>query len=280
MKFIDHNDLALLISAHDGTEQGPILIDVAGTESEKTLSFAHRVDFDRIVLNRGDTAGLLPDIDHLNAALAHTGITPNRPVVLFDAQNGLAASRLAWTLALAGFRDINLLDGGRNTLNDHADLALSVPVPATKPPPPLKYDLSQHHANAEDIAQRLGHWLIVDARSADEYRGIDRRAKHAGHIPGAQHFDWSWCLDPNRPGHLRPDPVLLDRLAERDIRPDDGRPIAVYCQSHRRSSLLFCVLKHLGFVDVRGYPGAWSDWGNRDDLPIEPGPEEPDHRVD
>lgn len=266
MKFIDRPVLDALLSAPHAHGQDPVLIDVANDENEVTLSCAHRVDFNRIVSNRDDTAGLLPQIDTLNAALAHTGIAPERPVVLFDAQNGLGASRLGWTLALCGINKIFLLNGGRAAL---ADLVGQTPPPQTESATTLVYDLSRHHACAEDIAAQLNHWMIVDARSADEYQGIDRRSKHAGHIPGARHFDWTRCLDPERPGHLLPDTRLLDRLAEQGIVLNDrNAPIVVYCQSHRRSSLLYCVLKHLGFEDVRGYPGAWSDWGNRDDVPI------------
>ena len=46
--------------------------------------------------------------------------------------------------------------------------------------------------------------------------------------------------------------------------------IVVYCQTHHRSSHTFMVLRHLGYERVRGYPGAWSDWGNRQDTPVEP----------
>jgi thiosulfate/3-mercaptopyruvate sulfurtransferase len=28
------------------------------------------------------------------------------------------------------------------------------------------------------------------------------------------------------------------------------------------------MLKALGFPRVKGYPGSWSDWGNRADTPI------------
>ena len=56
----------------------------------------------------------------------------------------------------------------------------------------------------------------------------------------------------------------LDRLG---VTPD--RQIITYCQTHHRSSLIYVVLKHLGYDKVKGYPGSWSDWGNRQDTPVE-----------
>ena len=247
----------------------PVLIDMS-QPGQPLMAEAHSIDFNQIVRNEGDRAGLLPDNVDFNRALAQTGINPNSTVFLFDDSQGLAASRLAWSLALCGLQEIYLIDGGREAL-----LAAGWPL-ATTPITPksaseLTYDYSKHHCHADAIAAQLDKpdsWLVIDARSEGEYRGTDRRSRNAGHIPGAVHFDWQWFFNPEKPGYLLPDDVIRAKLSEKGITAKPGQTIAVYCQSHRRSSLMFCVLKHLGFEDVRGYPGAWSDWGNRDDLPV------------
>ena len=51
---------------------------------------------------------------------------------------------------------------------------------------------------------------------------------------------------------------------------DPAREIVVYCQTHHRSAHTWVVLKALGYPRVRGYAGAWSEWGNTPGLPIEP----------
>jgi len=48
---------------------------------------------------------------------------------------------------------------------------------------------------------------------------------------------------------------------------DKDAKIIVYCQSHQRSAVSYVALKHLGFNNVRAIDGAWSSWGNRDDVP-------------
>src|SRR5699024_3511434 len=107
---------------------------------------------------------------------------------------------------------------------------------------------------------------IVDVRSAAEYAGADVRSARGGHVPGAIHLDWREFLQAD--GRLKPEADLQALVAAHGITP--GHDSVMYCQSHMRSSFTFLVLRLLGHDKVRGYPGAWSDWGNRDDTPIEP----------
>jgi len=266
MKFIAASEL----KARFQQAPDPVLIDMS-QPGQPPLAEAQWIDFNQIVRNEGDRAGLLPDNADFNRALAQTGITPDSTIFLFDDSQGLAASRLAWSLALCGLQEIYLIDGGREALLT-AGWPMATTPTTPKPTSELTYDFSAHHCHADAIAAQLGKpdsWLVIDARSEEEYRGADKRSRNAGHIPGAVHFDWQWFFDPEKPGYLLPDDEIRAKLSERGITARTGQTIAVYCQSHRRSSLMFCILKHLGFEDVRGYPGAWSDWGNRDDLPFE-----------
>ncbi len=66
---------------------------------------------------------------------------------------------------------------------------------------------------------------------------------------------------------MREPEVLRDELASLGLSPD--RDIVTYCHTHHRSAFTYIMLRILGFRAVRGYPGSWSDWGNRDHTPIE-----------
>ena len=47
------------------------------------------------------------------------------------------------------------------------------------------------------------------------------------------------------------------------------KEVICYCKSHQRSAFSYLVLRILGYENVKGYPGSWSDWGNHPDMPVE-----------
>ena len=73
--------------------------------------------------------------------------------------------------------------------------------------------------------------------------------------------------DQSRNLRFKPDDELITLLESVDVTPD--KEVIVYCQTHHRSAHTYIVLKHLGFKQLKAYPGSWSDWGNNPDLPVE-----------
>ena len=119
------------------------------------------------------------------------------------------------------------------------------------------------------ILTRLGDADVVflDTRTPEEYRGVNLRAARGGHIPGAINFDWVKAIDREHNLRLKP-PAELRRLLESEGVTADKEVIA-YCQTHHRSSHTYVMMKSLGFPRIKGYPGAWSEWGNLPDTPVE-----------
>ncbi len=106
---------------------------------------------------------------------------------------------------------------------------------------------------------------LWDARSGNEFRGLSRFSRFPGHIPGAVNLDWLEVMDRRRNLRLKPKAELEAMLARLGVTRD--KEVITYCQTHHRSSLTWLVLSYLGFEHCKGYPGSWSDWGNRDDTP-------------
>jgi len=80
-------------------------------------------------------------------------------------------------------------------------------------------------------------------------------------------MEWTQTMDATRSLRLKPSETLLSTFAAAGVTRD--REVITYCQTHHRSAHTWLVLKALGFERVRGYPGSWSEWGNRNDTPID-----------
>lgn len=236
------------------------------TYSQLHIPGAVHLAYGAITASRGMTHGLLPEPTQLASVLAEHGIGNDSWVVAYDDEGGGNASRLLWTLETLGHRRFSLLNGGLHAwANEHHPLSREPAQPAT-----VVFSAepdSTPVADAEYILQRLesGELALWDARSLNEYRGISRFAQFAGHIPGAANLDWLEVMDRQNNLRLKPADELKRVLAELGI--TSNKEVVTYCQTHHRSSLTWFVLKYLGYPHIKGYPGSWSDWGNRTDTP-------------
>ncbi|MEJ2591526.1 MAG: sulfurtransferase [Candidatus Thiodiazotropha sp.] len=249
-------------------ERDILVLDLCkdATYQQLHIPGALHLPYNQIVASRHPTHGLLPEPDRLVQLFSACGIGNRTHVVAYDDEGGGNACRLLWTLDTMGHSRYSLLDGGLHAWANERhpfDRETHVPRPARFSATPNPAVI----ADAEYIMQRLGSddLALWDARSVNEYRGISRFSQYPGHIPGAVNLDWTEVMDRERNLRLKPEPELRVMLDDLGITPD--REVIAYCQTHHRSSLAWFVLKYLGFGQARGYPGSWSDWGNRDDTP-------------
>lgn len=213
--------------------------------------------------------GNLPPPSRLSALVAKLDLTPDKQVVVYDDEGGGWAGRFIWLLDCLGHSRYSLLNGGLIAWVNEG------------------YPCEQGHSHAhdEDRSPRIEvqqsasvtteeliglvqqkKVLVWDARSPEEYRGERLVAARGGHIPGAVNFEWTQAMDPSHNYRLKPLAKLKEVLARIGV--DGSLPIITHCQTHHRSGLTYFIGKALGY-DIKGYPGSWSEWGNRTDTPIE-----------
>lgn len=263
-----------LIEASDlsdalATGATPLLIQVtsAALYAQAHLPGARLVTPEELVSGIPPATGKLPDRQRLVDLFERLGYTPDSDVIVYDDEGGGWAGRLGWTLDCIGHRHWRYLNGGL-----HAWAAAGLSLEAGTPhviPSSDNATLSIDTTPVAEIPDVLNaieqkNCVILDVRSAEEYRGEKRGAARVGHIPGAINYDWLQMKDFD--DHQRLARNLKAELAEIGV--DGKKPIITHCQTHHRSGLSYLVGRLFGY-DIRAYHGSWSEWGNREDTPIE-----------
>ena len=246
------------------------LVDLtkAETYQNRHLPGARWLEYSKLVRSAPPVSGLLPNLEDLVQLVTSMGVDQNSHVVAYDEEGGGRAARFLWTLEVLGHTRYSLLNG--NLLaweNEKFPLTSTVPPPknvqfTSRWNPEIVADKTYIHSHLRDA--RI---VLIDSRSAEEYQGLKKFAARGGHIPGAKNLDWTETLDPNNHYRLKDDLALRALFNVRNAPPE--KELILYCQTHHRSSHTYVVLKHLGYQNVRGYPGALSDWGNDPALPVE-----------
>ncbi len=182
----------------------------------------------------------LPDPSDFAAAASRAGIGSSVFVVAYGLMGG--AERLWWLLRHFGHDESAVIDfeawlGPLTAGEEEIE-------PAPFEPKPRSDDTIE----ADELAARLGDLVVVDARFAERFRGepnpIDRVP---GRIPGAINAPWN-----------EPVPEL------------PAGELVAYCGSGVTSSVTVHRLA-LGGRAAKLYPGSWSEWEQRPDLPVERG---------
>jgi len=247
-----------------------LTVDLSNPDTYRKLHIpgAVHLDYAQIVAANRPVMGLLPDDASLAALFSATGIGDDTHVVAYDDEGGGRAARLLWTLETVGHRRYSLLNGGLHAWANEGHRCDDAPVT------PRAARFTVRHTDAPvatsaDISAVLhdNQYCLLDVRSPDEFSGVKKLADRAGHIPGAVNLEWTQAMDPSRNLRLKDAAALRTLLKGVGATPD--RHIITYCQTHHRSAHTWFVLKYLGYPDVRGYPGSWSEWGNDPALPVE-----------
>lgn len=212
----------------------------------------------------------LPSPDEFAADLGLAGIGDGHLVVAYDDVGGWVAARLWWMLDILGHQRVRVLDGGLAAWIE-AGGGLTTDVP-TWPDAELHLgDRWDRVISREELRNRLGSVVLLDARGAPRYRGETEPIDPvAGHIPTAVNA----TIDGNLVG---PGGVFLApaELAARfhDLGADGSAgPVVTSCGSGVSALHHALAMRAAGLPDPILYVGSYSDW-SRSGEPVATGPE-------
>jgi thiosulfate/3-mercaptopyruvate sulfurtransferase len=265
------NDLPLIVEPKDlilqlGSDK-LLIVDLCSEQmyARGHLPTAVHVSPRELVSGTPPAPGKLPSEDQLNRLFSRLGLGPDVHVVAYDDEGGGWAGRFLWTLDVIGHRRYSYLNGGIWAWRaEGGPLSTDIDQPAPRSVSVLIN--RQPIMEKEEILKHLGDpdFAIWDARGADEYRGEKVTANKNGHIPGAIHCEWTELMDRDAELRIRAD--ARDYLQAKGLSAD--KTIVTHCQSHHRSGFTYLVGKSLG-LDIKAYPGSWSEWGNDPATPVE-----------
>lgn len=214
----------------------------------------------------------IPAPEAIEATFGRLGIGRDVQVVMYDADAGMFASRMWWTLRYMGHTAAAVLDGGwtkwvREERPQRAGDETRQPATFTgQPQDKLRLSVQDVEALVDDPST-----LLIDARAAERFEGRNEPIDRApGHIPGAvNHFfrrnatDEGVMLSPDALRHQFAE-VIGNRSPER---------VVMYCGSGVTACQNLLAMEHAGLTGARLYPGSWSEWSSDPRRPVETGPE-------
>lgn len=211
---------------------------------------------------------MLPPADDFAKAVGQLGIRETDTIVVYDHQGLFSAARVWWMFGLMGAQRVCVLDGGFPKWKAEGR-AVETSAPAT--PSPVKFDAKQRPdavAALGDVQAALGsETQLLDARGAARFHAKvpePRPGMRGGHMPDALNLPFDRLLNPDKT--MKGGPEL--EAAFQKVGLDLNRPVITTCGSGVTAAILTLGLHLLG-KSARLYDGSWSEWGSREDTPIE-----------
>lgn len=259
------------LAAELAANPAPVVLDarwrLAGPPGIDSYRLGHLpgavfADLDRDLAGPPGSGGRhpLPDPAAFQAAMRAAGVSRDRPVVLYDDGDAMAAARGWWMLRYFGHPDVRVLDGGYRAWTA-AGLPVTADEPVPEPPAPGDFTADPGHlpvldAAAAQATARSG--LLLDARAGERYRGETEPVDPvAGHIPGAVSAPTAANAHPD--GTFRDPAELAARFAALGAVPEADTLVGAYCGSGVTAAHEVLALALAG-IPAALYVGSWSDW--------------------
>ena len=234
------------------------------------ISGARRFDIDRIADPHTRLPHMAPSADFFAERMSELGIANTDRIVCYDQLGMFSAPRARWLLRLFGHDAVAVLDGGLPKWRSEGRPLGSGPA---APVPPTRFRSAFRAALVRglgDIRDNIGSGreLVLDARSAERFHARvaePRPGLRSGHMPGARNLPFGELLDAQQT--LLPPAELRARFRLAGV--DEHSAVITTCGSGLTAAVLNLGLAVAGFPEGALYDGSWTEWGGREDTPVE-----------
>lgn len=270
---LDHPDLVIL----DGSFKLPGVTPIAADDFKaRHIENARFFDIDAIADHDTELPHMLPSAEAFEAHAADLGLSNSSVVVVYDTPGLMSAGRVWWTLRTFGHDKVAVLDGGlRKWLAEGRPVTDAIPHFA-KGSFRATFNATAVRSKADVLANLTsGAEQVIDARSDARFTAEEKEARpglRSGHIPGSFNLPFNALTDPET-GELRDNATIRDAFEKAGL--DLSAPVIASCGSGVTAGALAFGLHLIGKGDVAIYDGAWTEWGQSGDTPVDTGPASP-----
>lgn len=216
---------------------------------------------------------MLPTAAEFELLSRDLGVSTESEIVVYDGSGvNLSAARVWWMFRAFGHDRVSVLDGGLGAWRVE-QRPLDAGEPMKRTPGDFHAVLRSSYVRSLDEMEAIvaeGSVQVIDARPAGRFRGIDaepRPGLRSGHMPGALSIPYGELVDAT--GRLLGAEPLRERLLAAGV--DLTSPVVATCGSGTSACAILLALEVLDAPAGALYDGSWTEWGGRDDLPVEPG---------
>ncbi|ELM0314928.1 sulfurtransferase [Vibrio cholerae] len=244
------------------------------TESEKDwinkIPNAQRFDYDKVFCDPdSQLPHMMPSEERFNTLARELGINQDSFIVVYDNSGTFASPRAWWMFKAMGHHKVYILNGG---LTEWKALGYNVTQNYREPTAKGNFDGKLNpkaFVDASYVLKQIDnpHSQTIDTRELARFFGEvpePRPGVRSGHIPGSACLPFAELIA----GHKLKEETELRPLLTHML-PDTTQEYLFSCGSGVTACIVLLAAYVCGYKNLSVYDGSWTEWGQRQDLPIE-----------